>query len=99
MKIADVTSELTTKDVIEFKGLFDNPIPLAQARSILSPYVQDPDLIAILANELAVSGNKDARKLIVTWLKQNMPELFAEPKKVAPSYESPISSHPDIKGE
>jgi hypothetical protein len=97
MKINDVTSALTTNDVIAFKGLFSSPIPLDQAHATVSPYLQDPDLFAIIANELQVKGNGDARKLIVSWLKQNLPELFAEPKQVAPSYESPISSHPDIR--
>ena len=51
MKISDLTSSLTQKDIIEFKKLFDNPIPLDQAKEIVSPYVQDQDLSAIIDNE------------------------------------------------
>lgn len=99
MKISDLTSSLTQKDIIEFKKLFDNPIPLDQAKEIISPYVQDQDLSAIIDNELQIKGNRDARDLLSEWLRQNMPELFAEEPVMAMPYESPITSHPDITGE
>lgn len=99
MKIADITRELSARDVIEFKELFNSPIQLSQAKQVLSPFIVDQDLFSIIDNELNVVGDKDGRDLIVSWLKQNMPELFEEPFEPAPAYESPISSHPDITGE
>lgn len=99
MKISDLTSRLTEKDIIKLKKLFDNPIPLDQAKDILSPFVQDQDLDAIIDNELQNKGNRDARDLLSEWLKQNIPELFAEEPEMAMPYESPITSHPDITGE
>lgn len=99
MKIADLTSSLTTKQVLEFKRLFNDPIPLEQAQDIISAYFTDQDLFAIIDNELQTKGNYDGRDLIMGWLKQNMPEMFSKPREVAPPYESPITSHPDITGE
>jgi hypothetical protein len=99
MKISDVTSALSHNDVVKFKKLFDNPIPMNQAIDTISKFFIDSDLFAIIDNELQVNGNIDARDLIVGWLKQNMPDLYAVKHEPSPGYESPISSHPDIKGE
>ena len=99
MKIADVTSSLNRKQVRELKKLFDKPMPLEYAKSMLQPYVNDQDLFDRLENELRINGNQDARDMVIEWLKQNIPELFSEPVEWPAPYESPITSHPDITGE
>ena len=99
MRLREITESLRQKQVANLKHLFDQPIPLDQAALILSPYLVDQDLTAIIDNQLQLKGNIDARKLIVGWLKQNMPDLYKQPGEMSPGYESPISSHPDIKGE
>lgn len=99
MKITEIDSALSPRKLKKFKQLFDQPIPLSQAKEIIKPYFKDQDLFSILDNELEVNGDQDARDIIIEWLKQNVPELFDKEFEPAPPYESPITSHPDITGE
>jgi len=99
MRLQEITESLRQKQVANLKHLFDQPIPLNQAIQTLSPYLVDQDLTAIIDNELQLKGNIDARNLITGWLKQNMPDLYKQPVEMSPGYMSPISSHPDIRGE
>jgi hypothetical protein len=99
MRAREITESLKQRQVKELKQMFNKPIPLNQAIHMLSPYIVDQDLSAIIDNELQVKGNKDARDLISSWLKQNMPDLYKQPFERAAPFESPIMSHPDIKEE
>lgn len=97
-ELLEATAKVPTsiEEVEYLKEIFSQPLPAQDANVIIARVIVDDGLMDQIGHIRDLDPARDCRDVISDWIKQNMPELFANDHfDNEDGFSSTIPGHPD----